>query len=365
MARTPFAPVTPWVLRWARDDAGLSVGAVAKRADVKPDVVVAWEDAQAQPTLAQLRHFADAVRRPVAFFFTADPPESHAAMPPDYRSASGVPSPDLRREIRKAQERRESFRELEAAVAWEPPSDLEGFDAIREWLGVGVTEIAETADPGTALKVWIGAVEDRGALVFQMSGIGTQECRGFSLADPTCPVIVLNGADAPQARSFTLLHEVAHLLGREGGMCLLQDEVAVERRCNQVAAEILMPAKVIRQAAQTLAGRALVDDLVRIFRVSSQAAAFRLRDLDLLSQAVVDEVIERARDAARRAESREQSGGPLHYVLARRNLGDRYISAVLDALHSDAITLTDATYLLDERVGTLERLEQSLAGGRR
>lgn len=362
MARTPDAPVTPAVLRWVREDAGLSVEEIAKRAGVTPAVAARWETGDAHPTLAQLRGVADALGRPVAFFLTPRPPDAHATLPPDFRSRTGTPSPALRREIRTAQERRDAFREIdETASTWDPPSRLEPV-AIRDWLGVSVAEIWETPDPAAALKVWIQAVEERGALIFQMSRIETKECRGFSLADRECPVIMLNGADAPQARSFTLLHEVAHLLDREGGMCLLQDEVAVERRCNRLASEVLMPQAALAEMRTGQAGPELVDVVVRAFRVSPQAAAFRLRDLSLISQALVEDVLDRAAEAARRGEAREQTGGPAHHVLARRNLGDRYLSAVLDALHTEAITVTDATYLLGERVGTIERFERTLAG---
>lgn len=362
MARTPATPVTPAVLRWAREEAGLAVEDTAKLAGVKAAVASAWEDGVARPTLAQLRSLADALGRPVAFFLTPQPPELHMTLPPDFRSQAGAMSARLRREIRNAQERREVFLELERAPAvWSAPS-RGGATAVREWLAVDLARIRESADAGAALKLWIRAVETRGALVFQMSRIEIDECRGFSLADPVCPVIVLNGADAPQARSFTLLHEVAHLLDREGGLCLLQDDVNVERRCNRLAAEILMPALAMREYAGSVNGAELVDGVVRAFRVSPQAAAFRLRDLDLVSPSVVTEVLARAAEAARRAESREESGGPAHHVLARRNLGDRYASAVIEAMHAETITVTDATYLLGERVATVERLEQALAG---
>lgn len=362
MARTPDAPVTPVVLRWAREDAGLSIDDVATRAGVKPAIAAAWEAGEAHPTLAKLRDVADALGRPVAFFLTPDPPEAHATLPPDFRSRTGTPSAALRREIRAAQERRQAFQEInEATSTWNPPSRLEP-SAIRDWLGVSVENIKETADPVAALKIWIQAVEARGALVFQMSRIETSECRGFSLADRECPVIMLNGGDAPQARSFTLLHEVAHLLDREGGMCLLQDEVAVERRCNRFASEILMPGAAVAETPAGRSGLELVDSVVRAFRVSPQAAAFRLRHLKLISQSIVEEVLGRAAEAAQRAEAREQTGGPARHLLARRKLGDRYLSAVLDALHTESITLTDATYLLGERVGTIERLERALAG---
>lgn len=361
MVRTPQTPVTPSVLRWAREESGFTLAEEAKRAGVRTEVAAAWESGDAQPTLAQLRAVADAMGRPVAFFLTQEPPEVHAVVPPDFRSQAGTLSSALRREIRSAQERREAFLELDdTGRQWDPPAHTSAVD-VREWLAVGLDAIRETSDDAAALKIWIRAVENRGALVFQMSRIDVQECRGFSLAYTTCPVIVLNGADAPQARSFTLLHEVAHVLDHDGGLCLLQDDIRIERRCNQRAAEILMPALAIKSLARRAAGLELVNAVVRAFRVSPSAAAFRLHDLDLIEPSVVSQVLARAAEAARRVESRETAGGPAHHVLARRNLGERYVSAVLDAMHSEAITLTDATYLLGERVGTVERLEQALA----
>lgn len=366
MARTPYAPVTPAVLRWAREDAGLTTLDVARHASVKPEVAEAWELGAAEPTLSQLRHLADAMRRPVAFFLTPEPPREHAKLPPDFRAHGGPPSPGLRRELRNAQERREAYLELAGDdrdhwLAGVPA----GSAGIREWLGVSVEEIRESADPGAALKIWIKALEKRGVLVFQMSRVDPQECRGFSIAHTVCPVIVLNGADAPQARCFTVIHELAHLLDREGGMCLLQDDIDVERRCNRTAAAVLLPEGPIIAETSDARGLDRVDAVVRGFRVSPQTAAFRLRDLGLIEQVIVRQVLSRAAEAARRVAERENAGGPAHHVLLRRNLGDRYVAAVVDAMHAESISLTDAAYLLDARVGTVERLEQALAGSGR
>lgn len=366
MARTPDAPVTPAVLRWAREDAGLTTADVARFASVRPAVAEAWEAGAAKPTLSQLRHLADAMRRPVAFFLTPAPPQEHAKLPPDFRSYGGAPSPALRREVRGAQERRAAYMELvghdrDPWVAVVPTNS----SSIRNWLGVSTQEIRQTPDAGAALKVWIKAIEQRGVLVFQMSRVDPAECRGFSLALRVCPVIVLNGADAPQARSFTLLHELAHLFDREGGMCLLQDDVDTERRCNRTAASVLLPEEVVSTEARSAGGLDLVDAVVRGFRVSPQVAVFRLRDLGLIDQEIVGPVLARAAEAARRAAERKDPGGPARHVLLRRNLGDRYVAAVVDAMHAESISVTDAAYLLDARVGTVERLEQAMAGSGR
>ena len=73
--------------------------------------------------------------------------------------------------------------------------------------------------------------------------------RGFSIAEWPFPVIAVNGSDFYRPRLFTLLHELAHLGLRDGGLCDLHESTSrfrdandeIERFCNQVAAAVLMP----------------------------------------------------------------------------------------------------------------------------
>lgn len=369
MSRTPPAPVTPDVMRWAREDAGLSEAELGALAKVDADRVRRWESGEDRPTLGQLRLVADGLRRPVAFFLAPTHPARHTEQPPDFRTRQRGLSRALRRELRTIIERRRSFQELAGDAgdpAWRswrdaPPATP---DDARARLGVSPTDVAKTADPGAALRLWIDAVEAQGVLVFQMSHINVDECRGFAQYDDAMPVIVLNGADAPQARSFTLLHELAHLLDHSGALCLLDDDRAVEQRCNRFAAAVLMPVGTVREAVGGLEEQARVEAVVRQFRVSPVAAALRLRALDLASQATVDATIRRAEIVARQAAERSREGGPAHHVLKRRNLGERYLGAVLDALAREAITFADATYYLESSAATVERMERSLVGGR-
>ncbi len=197
-----------------------------------------------------------------------------------------------------------------------------------------------------------------------MSRISVEECRGFAIYDEDAPCIVLNGADAAQARSFTLLHELAHLLEHSGALCLLDDDREVEQRCNRFAAEVLMPADRVRDVAGGLRVADRVDAVVRQFRVSLVAAVLRLRALDLADQAAVDATIRRAAMLAKAAANRSATGGPARHVIQRRNLGESYLRTVLDALDRDAITFADATYYLESTAATVDRMERSLVGGR-
>lgn len=369
MTRTPLARITPGALRWAREDAWLTEAETAALAGVDVIRLRQWEDGEALPTIAQLRSLADAFRRPVAFFFAPGVPASYAEQPPDFRASKGALSRQLRREVRAATERRRFYAELTSMPAdspwrrWrnDPPATPE---EARARLGVPLALIEGAPNAAAALHIWIDAVEAQGVLVFQMSSIAVNECRGFAQDDESAPVIVLNGADAPQARSFTLLHEFAHLLDRSGALCLLDDEREVERRCNRFAAAVLMPSDATRDAVANEDERQRVGAAVRRFRVSPVAAALHLRALGLVSQAVVNATIREAASAARRAGEQERRGGPAHHVLKRRNLGDRYLGTVLDALARDAITFADATYYLESNAATVDRMERSLAGSR-
>lgn len=88
MTRTPLAPATPAVLRWAREDAGLSREEAGRLARVDGERVRSWEAGSGQPTLGQLRLIADGLRRPVGFFLVPVPPETHTKHPPDFRGGA-------------------------------------------------------------------------------------------------------------------------------------------------------------------------------------------------------------------------------------------------------------------------------------
>lgn len=63
---------------------------------------------------------------------------------------------------------------------------------------------------GVALRVWREAVEGLGVMVLMLP-MGEESCRGFSIWNDVAPLIAINTAWLPEARIFTMLHELAHL----------------------------------------------------------------------------------------------------------------------------------------------------------
>ncbi|MGH9782149.1 MAG: ImmA/IrrE family metallo-endopeptidase, partial [Candidatus Acidiferrales bacterium] len=79
------------------------------------------------------------------------------------------------------------------------------------------------------------------------TAIDLETFRGFALADDVAPFVVINDQDNHAAWSFTLAHELAHLWIGETGVSGAQFGSPIERFCNDVAGEFLLPAEDLRQ----------------------------------------------------------------------------------------------------------------------
>jgi Zn-dependent peptidase ImmA (M78 family) len=147
-----------------------------------------------------------------------------------------------------------------------------------------------------ALTGLIERAEDIGILVMVNGVVGSNtrrkldpaEFRGFALVDELAPVVFINGADTKAAQIFTLAHELAHVWLGETGL----DDAAIasppnsqiERWCNLVAAEFLIPLADLREEFNQDAELAFeLDRLATLFRVSTLVVLRRVRDAGFVS----------------------------------------------------------------------------------
>lgn len=365
------APINGQLLAWARVEHGLALDEAAHVLGVRPERLASWEAGDAKPTLNQVRKAAALYQRTPAFFLLRETPsaEEHRR-PTDFRSLSGdnpTLGHALAREVARARARRHNLMQLqdpqpltlppEPAIADEPAAAAA---RMREHLGVSLMAQTVVANASQALELWVRAVEAQGVLVFQMSRVSPEVCRGFSVYENVLPVIVLNGADGFGARQFTLFHELAHVLSRTSAVCDVWRDGGIESRCNEFAAELLMPRPAVTELL-TQGVPATPAALASEFNVSQSAAAVRLRALGRMSQQDLQSFLGEAREAAiaqrEAARAREQKGGPSPHLLKVRNLGPRFVGTVLDAMHDERISVVEAAQILESKVQALERLE--------
>jgi Zn-dependent peptidase ImmA (M78 family) len=263
------ALVKPALLRWARDRAKVKLDDAAKAAHVSPERVEAWErdGSEDSPTLGQLRDLAAKYHFPLAVFYLPEPPEDFAPLRDfrRHRDAAEEPiSANLAFHIRSAYDRRELALELFQEINAEPrrfplkatlrDDPEEVGRAIRAYLEVDNENQKRAARQGRAFDYWRRRLEENDVLVFLVSGphwsVDFQEMRGFAIATPELPVIVVNGKDYSQGgKAFTLLHELCHVLLGESAISngagddptLKPADRRIERFCDAVAAATLMP----------------------------------------------------------------------------------------------------------------------------
>jgi Zn-dependent peptidase ImmA (M78 family) len=245
--------------------------------------------------------------------------------------------------------------------------------AIRRLLAVPIEDQFGWTGEYEPLNRWRDAAETAGVLVFHFSRVSTEEARGFSLSERPLPVVSLNGSDSPNGRTFTLMHELAHLFIGEGGACNLREgspalqspNAHVEILCNAAAAKALVPEAVlttqdvvaVHGTSPTWLDRELVG-LARTFGVSREVILRRLLELGRTT----DDFYKRKRDEWARVPRRTGTGPISQAQLAIRNAGKRFARSVLDAYSRDRITGPEASGLLGVKLKHLPEIDRRLAG---
>lgn len=390
MAQSAEAPVNAAVLLWARNSAGIPDDHAAKKAGVHVDRLREWEGGKALPSIAQLRALADIYKRPLAVLLLDEVPKDFSVMRhlrrlPD--SPETTLSPSLAAQTRAALVRREVALSLRASVgeATTPfalrADSGEGAalaaERVRAALGVSLEDQASWRDERVAYKAWRAAVEAAGALVFQVTRVPVAEMRGLSAFQEPLPVILINGGDSIRGRTFSLFHELGHLLLHEVHLCDWRDEAgwsgsSTEVWCNAFAANLLVPAEALsaefRPAGRGAASEADWTEARRLadrFKVSQEVILRRLVALGALSNAGYMKARKFLQELERvPKKTKKQSGGPAPDLKAVWTFGNPFIRNVLGALHQRRITLSDASDYLDVKVKWVPRIrDRVLFGG--
>jgi Zn-dependent peptidase ImmA (M78 family) len=380
------SPITPSVLGWALGEDGRSRSEIAEAIGVEEAILDAWLHDEERPSVGQVTRLADALRRPRALFFLPAPPQA-SSLPASFRHPPGddrTVSATARRAVRRARRMQAVIAE---ALADEPSVDIPRFTMsvppseagaqARDWLRISDEEQAAWRDDRDALRSWRDALDSRGIFVFALE-IGTRkrqehasnlvddEIRGFSAWDPHAPLIVMNAQRvSPAARSFTLGHELGHLVTGVDAACVdsssdVPSSEPVERWCEEFAAALLMPEARVRSLLGSRAIRGAVgwvedvQAVARGFRVSHRAAALRMIDLGLARPGLYPTVESIFRVVPTSTPEARKIASPPRAVLRLRQYGTRALDTVLrevepfEALSILNMTVPDARELAEQ-----------------
>jgi Zn-dependent peptidase ImmA (M78 family)/transcriptional regulator with XRE-family HTH domain len=395
--------INPSILAWARESAGLSLEDAASRIGISESAkhsaaekLHEMEKGEKFPTRNQLAKFATVYRRPLITFYMEEPPP-RASRGEDFRTMSFDVAPRenamldaLLRDIRARQSMVKEILEDEedsielAFVGKAKISD--GVQAvtqsIAEALGFAIDGNARRAGtPDDLFRELRARAEALGVFVLLVGDLGSHHhtinervFRGFAIADKVAPFVVINDQDAKPARSFTLIHELAHIWLGETGVSGSPDDVApatsaghIEQFCNDVAGRFLLPDQAFRAKPEDLNGgdaetaRRVIARIAESWRVSEPMVAYRFNRLGWITGPVY-----RALSSAYAArwqafktkekEKRENDGGPSYYVVRQFKLGNALLGVVQRTLRSNQLTHTKAAKLLGVKPSSVEPL---------
>jgi len=391
MTRSIEAEVTPQLLKWARERSGFSASATAAKMHIEESKLVDWECGRVKPTLAQVRKLAGLYKRPIAIFFLAEPPTTFDAMR-DFRRVPGhtavEQSPALLIEIRRANWKREIAVELAQQIE-ETPVRLDLSVAteddpakvaseIRQFLQIDYATQKRWRNKDKALAAWRNALEEKGILVFhtsQYSDIEVKEMRGFSISAQLFPVIVLNARDSAAGRTFTLLHELVHLLLGDAGLCDLEHsrnartpEEKIEIFCNRIAGEVLVPqADLFNHSLILHVGKSHrwsdeeIKEIAVDFSVSNEVILRRLLIHHYISEEFYRNKHREYLQRYLEYSGIERRGFAPPFRLVMRNNGLGFLRLVLDAYYRDKISSSNLSDYLGTKLAHLNDIEQAIS----
>ena len=387
--------INPNILIWARETAGLSREAAAKKIGLKPargmssdERLAALEAGTEPPSRPILLKLAKTYRRPLLVFYMDNPPPKgdrgtdFRTLPADYSTAEDALLDALIRDVSARQSMVRAVLESEEEAI--PVSVIgsmsmeDGVGAVvasvRNALGIDLIQLRAETAPETAFALLRERAEHLGIFVLLIGNLGSHHStisvdtfRGLAFADPIAPFVVINDQDSKSAWSFSLLHELAHLWLGQTGISGIGGERAIEQFCNDAAAEFLLPATELTGLEVTPATprdrvRQFVEKFARDRNISNSMVAYRLYRARLVTLDTWRYLSDSFRQhwlasrSADREKARSQEGGPSYYVLRRHRLGAGLVRLVGRMVSANALTTTKAATILGVKPQSVQAL---------
>lgn len=364
------------LIRWAISRAGYELQNFVK----KFPRVVSWLEGKKNPTIPQLRDFANKVKLPFGYLFLDRPPEETLPIP-YYRTLQGETSEvdlNVKDTILTLQQRQTWLKEYYIENGYNLLSFVGKFndstnkekiiEDIRETLRLEEDWASSYSNWKYALKALSERCEElRIILVFNSivgnnthRPIAVEDCRGFVLVDEYAPFMFINSKDTKAAQMFTLIHELAHIwIGQSAAFDfrkLQPTNNEIEILCDQIAAELLVPEDLFNKKWNKVADFEL---LAKEFKVSPIVIGRRALDLQKIDEDQFFDFYNDYMDHFFRRKENQGSGGNFYATLKYR-LNPRFLAEVNRAVKQNKLLYRNAYELTGLRSKTYHNAIEKL-----
>jgi Zn-dependent peptidase ImmA (M78 family)/plasmid maintenance system antidote protein VapI len=359
--------INPERIAWCCDDYDITPDDLASVLHISASSIDRLMKGDDGITFIQLRKIAVYFGRGVMFFLEAGRVNEKQVHTPQFRTLANQ-KPELSSNLKKLIERAEKQREVYLSLLEDmdeterlqfSPPDLPSEDIpgaahiVRNWLKL---------DNENTFNSYRSAVEAQGILVFRSNGYSGKwqipkqnPILGFTLYDQTCPIIFIKKQLWETRQSFTLMHELGHLLLHKTSSIDdakdFSSHHGLERDANAFAGHLLVPDSFLASIndKERPSEVSQYDVWLRYQRnawgVSVEMILRRLLDSGRLPQELYAEYRDWRSDLP--IQSKEGGDRSYRHREPKHVFGDTFVRTVLDALNAQRITLAKASSYLD------------------
>lgn len=343
------------ILKQCREQMSLSLEQAAKHVRTISKI----ESGEKRPTYNQLDNLSDLYQVPRWVFIADDLPEEYKYHnTPAFRKFKET-SIFEDSKVRKLVARVEQYRDLLIELR------LDMDDPVQKFTPPDLVNTRDIEKTACAARQWLSIqgprkfdhlkelLAQKGVFIFLTSKYTgwshiDQAFRGLTITHPVMPIIIINDSDSRKAQSFTLMHELGHLIRDDTNIDSENTaDSDIEKWCDKFAGETLMPAS--SGIWQQLTDDELADikKLAKKFNVSPHACLVRLRQLEKIEQHIYDSRVAQLKEEYKQAQEQRKQGPARNRVKEVQNqFGKPFINTVLTAWRSKEITLHKAAKLL-------------------
>ena len=226
-----YARINKDTLRFIREKKAISFDYVTRITKFKEEKIVLWENDESGkfPTINQAKSIAKCYRIPFAGLYmnASDINVKHLPQMRNLRtlpdavvdnSALNLAISDIlsARDLLLESRRALKERTVKFGMSINCPDDnvIQWAREIRNSLGID-SNVQYKCQSTRQFYLYIrNVVENAGVFVHCFTGVDTEVARGFAIYDTTMPIIGLNNDDRYPAKTFSIIHELVHLIKR-------------------------------------------------------------------------------------------------------------------------------------------------------
>ena len=370
-------PVKAAVFKSLRENRNYDISTLSQRSGLEETSLVGYDTQDSTIELATLEKIAKVYKKRWTIFLLQAPEvlKKHGNDNRSRHNKKEVLDVDLLNALDTAEYILETSAELGGNASKEIPQvnidiaiNPDGYaQRLREAMKVDDKKLHSQTDDFGALRFWKDVLTDYGLYISEM-GWETESVRAFSIIKKDRTIVVLSTKENPQPRTFSLFHELCHVLMKQEGICDRHEGADdIEALCNRFAAGFLMPETSFRTLATEIGIKKNVmpsDDqlksLRKFFGTSRLATYRRLYTLGYITKPQYESVQNDYSDSSKlpdKKSGKKSQGGDYYRNMLSSN-GKRFTVEAFNAYSNGAIGTRTLSRILNVSVDNLQKFRE-------